>query len=96
MCVLCSQLMTSHWAEAGGDMRERIERVKLLNTVLAHWQLRLDDWGNRVYVMRNWKGTGKPVPDLGRVWIIAEELNGGPLDPLDPALVARLEAAAAA
>ena len=76
-------------------MRARIERVKLLNAILAHWQLRLDDWGNRVYVMRNWKGVGKPVPDLGRVWLIAEELNGGPLDPLDPGLLERLEGTAA-
>ena len=96
MCVLCGQLLSSHWAEVGGSTRDRIERVKFLNTVLAHWGLRLDDWGNRVYVLRNWKGVGKPVPDLGRLWAIAEQINEGPLDPLDPGLIARLAAAAGA
>ena len=95
MCVLCGQLLSSHWAEVGGGTRDRIERVKFLNTVLAHWGLRLDDWGNRVYVLRNAKGVGKPVPDLGRLWVIAEQLNEGPLDPLDPALAQRLRAGAA-
>ena len=76
----------------GGGTRDRIERVKFLNTVLGHWGLRLDDWGNRVYVLRNAKGVGKPVPDLGRLWVIAEQLNDGPLDPLDPALALRLRA----
>ncbi len=87
--------MTDHWAEVGGGVRDRIERVRFLNTVLAHWGLRLDDWGNRVYVLRNWKGVGKPVPDLGKLWVIAEQLNGGPLDPLDPKLIERLSQAAA-
>lgn len=87
--------MTNHWAEVGGGVRDRIERVRFLNTVLAHWGLRLDDWGNRVYVLRNLKGVGKPVPDLGKLWVIAEQLNGGPLDPLDPALIERLAGAAA-
>ena len=87
--------MTDHWAEVGGGVRDRIERVRFLNTVLAHWGLRLDDWGNRVYVLRNWKGVGKPIPDLGKLWVIAEQLNGGPLDPLDPALIERLSPAAA-
>ena len=90
MCVLCGQLMTGHWAETGGDRRDRIARVKLLNRVLTHWGLRLDDWGNRVYVLRNWKGVGKPVPDLGRLWAVAEEVNGAPLDPLDPEFVASI------
>ena len=88
--------MTDHWAEVGGGVRDRIERVRFLNTVLAHWGLRLDDWGNRVYVLRNWKGVGKPIPDLGKLWVIAEQLNGGPLDPLDPALIERLSQAAVA
>ena len=88
--------MTDHWAEVGGGVRDRIERVRFLNTILAHWGLRLDDWGNRVYVLRNWKGVGKPIPDLGKLWVIAEQLNGGPLDPLDPALIERLSQAAVA
>lgn len=94
MCVLCGQLLSSHWAEAGSNTRDRIERVKFLNTVLAHWGLHLDDWGNRVYVLRNWKGVGKPVPDLGRLWVVAEQLNGGSLDPLEQSLIERLTARA--
>ncbi len=96
MCVLCGQLLSSHWAEVGSDTRDRIERVKFLNIVLAHWGLRLDDWGHRVYVLRNAKGVGKPVPDLGRLWVIAEQLNEGPLDPLERGLIDRLAARASA
>lgn len=82
--------MTSHWTDAGGSRRERVLRTALLNQVLAHFGLRLDDWSGSVYVLRDRKGRAEVVADLGGLWQTAERLLGRPLDPLDPALIASL------
>lgn len=90
MCALCGVLLTSHWAEHDSGRRERVFRVRILNRVLAHFDLELGDWSGRVYVLRDRKGRSAVVEDLGSLWTAAEELAGRPLDPLDPALVAAL------
>jgi hypothetical protein len=90
MCALCGVLLTSHWAERDSGRRDRVFRVRLLNRVLAHFDLELGDWGGRVYVLRDRKGKTAVVDDLGSLWTAAEQLAGRPLDPLDPALVATL------
>ena len=90
MCGLCGVLETSHWAESGGSRRARAFRVKLLNEVLGHFGLQLDDWAGRVYTLRDRKGGTRVVADVGTLWAAAEQLTGRPLDPLDPALVAAL------
>jgi hypothetical protein len=89
MCGLCGVLLDEHWAEAGGR-RSRVFRVALLNRVLAHFGLKLDDWGGRVYVLRDAKGRAVVVSNLGSLWVEAEKLAGHSLDPLDPTLVAAL------
>jgi hypothetical protein len=90
MCALCGVLLNEHWAEQEGGRRGRVFRVALLNRVLAHFGLRLDDWSGRVYVLRDRKGRSVVVSDLGVLWVEAERLAGRPLDPLDPGLVAAL------
>ena len=90
MCALCGVLLNEHWAEQDGGRRARVFRVALLNRVLEHFGLRLDDWGSRVYVLRDAKGGSAVVGDLGAVWAEAEKLAGRPLDPLEPALLASL------
>src|SRR6266545_2024674 len=87
MCALCGALLDEHWAEQGGGRRARIFRVKLANRVLDHFGLRLDDWGGRVYVLRDRKGRSVVVDNLGVMWVEAERLLGRALDPLDPGLV---------
>jgi hypothetical protein len=87
MCALCGALLSEHWAEQEGGRRARVFRVKLVNRALSHFGLRLDDWGGRVYVLRDGKGRSAVVSDLGSLWVEAERLAGHPLDPLDPALV---------
>ena len=82
-------LLSDHWAEAGGR-RGRALRVRLVNRVLAHHGLRLDDWSGRTYVLRDRKGRSSIVADLGSLWAEAERLGGRRLDPLDPALLAGL------
>jgi hypothetical protein len=90
MCVLCGVLLNEHWAEQEGGRRGRLFRVRLLNKVLAFYGLRLDDWGGRIWVLRDAKGRSVVVTDLGSLWLKAEELAGRRLDPLDPELVASL------
>src|SRR5262249_61713163 len=89
MCALCGVLLDEHWAEGDGR-RARVFRVKLANRVLDHFGLRLDDWGGRVYVLRDRKGRSAVVANLGALWVEAERLAGRPLDPLDPGLVPAL------
>jgi hypothetical protein len=87
MCALCGVLLEEHWAEQDGGRRARTFRVKLANRVLDHFGLRLDDWGGRVYVLRDRKGRSAVVANLGVLWVEAERLAGRALDPLDPELV---------
>ena len=82
--------MSEHWAEAGEGRRARVFRVELLNRVLDHFGLELGDWSGSVYVLRDRKGRSEVVGDLGALWQAAEQLAGGPLDPLDPGLVRAL------
>ena len=91
MCALCGVLLSDHWAERGG-VRGRAFRVRLVNRVLAHYGLALDDWSGAVYTLRDRKGSAVVVSDLGSLWAEAEKLVGRRLDPLDPALVASLAA----
>jgi hypothetical protein len=90
MCALCGVLISDHWAESDGGRRARIFRLQLLNRVLGHFGLRLDDWSGRVYVLRDRTGRTAVVADLGSLWVEAERLLGRPLDPLDPGLVRAL------
>ena len=64
--------------------------MSLLNRVLDHFGLRLDDWSGRTYVLRDRKGRAVVVSNLGSLWVEAEKLAGRALDPLDPELVAAL------
>jgi hypothetical protein len=90
MCALCGVLLDEHWAEQGGGRRARAFRVRLANRVLDYFGLRLDDWGGRVYVLRDRKGRAVVVASLGTLWVEAERLAGRTLDPLDPGLVRAL------
>ena len=77
MCALCGVLLEEHWAEQDGGRRARVFRVKLANRVLDHFGLRLDDWGGRVYVLRDRKGRSVVVANLGVLWVEAERLSRG-------------------
>ena len=90
MCGLCGVLLSETWAEEAGDRRARVLRLKLLNRVLAHFGLALDEWAGRVYILRDRTGRTAVVDDLGAIWREAERLAGAPLDPLDPELLASL------
>jgi hypothetical protein len=73
--------------------RERTRRVRLVNRVLAHHRLVLQDWDGRLYLLRDAKGRSATVPDLGSLWTVAAGLAGHRLDPLEPRLLEHLAVA---
>ena len=90
MCALCGVLLSDHWAEQDGGRRGRALRVGLVNRVLEHFGLHLDDWAGRIYVLRDAKGRAVVVDNLGVLWTQAAALAGRPLDPFDPDLLRAL------
>jgi hypothetical protein len=90
MCLLCGVLLEEHWAEQEGGRRGRVFRARLVNRVLAFYGLRLDDWGGRIWVLRDAKGRSAVIAGLGSLWTEAERLAGRRLDPLDAELVSAL------
>jgi hypothetical protein len=91
MCSLCGVMSKDHWAELGDGRRARVLRAAVLGRVLEHYGLSVQAWAGSAYVLRDRKGGSAVVSDLGALWVEAERLNGGPLDPLAPDLVASLE-----
>jgi hypothetical protein len=81
-----------HWAQAGDGARSRVFRAATLGPMLEHFGLSVTVWSGGTYVLRDRKGGTAVVSDLGSLWREAERLAGAPLDPLDPGLLAVLEA----
>lgn len=101
MCGLCGMFgVAEHWTDrsgAEGQRRraERQHRVRVANEVLGLFGLRCADWQNR-FTLTSRTGKSVVVDHLGALWPAAEKLAGRPIDPLDPELLARVEALAAA
>lgn len=95
-----------HWTEAGSDAAagtpvdsreqrlERIFRVSLVNLLLEGHGCAVDDWSLEQYIVRSRTGRSELVPALPQVWRTVENISGRTVDPLDPALLARLGARA--
>jgi hypothetical protein len=104
MCSLCGVLGgTVHWTEerrpAGAPaesgppptrLRERQQRVRLLNLVLKSYGLTLDDWAGSSYILRTRTGQSALVDHLTQLWAAAERLQHRACDPLDPDLLQSL------
>lgn len=104
MCSLCGALGgKAHWTEDPRPvgvpsqasarptrLRERQERVRLLNRVLKPYGLTLDDWAGTAYVVRSRTGQSALVDNLTQLWSAAETMQGRPCDPLDGELLAAL------
>ncbi len=95
-----------HWSEtstdAGRDAKvasgrqlylERAYRVRLINRVLERFTCRVDDWTGGQYIVRSPNGAAEVVTNLPQLWRAFEGVSGRAADPLDPALIAGLEAA---
>ena len=104
MCSLCGILGgRGHWTESASSpevfaartelhtpARERQQRTRVLNVVLAHYGLSVADWTAGKSVLRSATGRTALVDNVGELWPAAERLTGRTLDPLDPALLAAL------
>lgn len=105
MCSLCGILGgNEHWADAvarqgiytrnGASVdrrRERANRVRIANRVLAVAGLSLCDWQGTSFLLSTRTGKTEIIEDLGHLWPAAERLTGRDLDPLAPAFLDRLE-----
>ncbi len=103
MCGLCGILGSGeHWSDGAAGTpdaedrsrrrRERLERARLVNRVLAHYGLRLDDWQGTSFLLTSRTGRTEMVDNLSALWLAAGKMTSRRLDPLDPALVASLGA----
>ena len=107
MCSLCGILAgRGHWTESAANpevfggrderhtvARERQQRTRILNVVLAHYGLSVSDWAASRYVLRSRTGRSALVANLNELWTEAENLLGRPCDPLDPSLLSDLRRA---
>lgn len=105
MCSLCGVIGgDQHWTDAAARpgvftrnverldrRRERARRVVAVNRVLAAFGMSLSDWQGSSFVLATRTGKSEMIEDLGHLWPAAERLAGRPCDPLDPALIARME-----
>jgi len=105
MCALCGMLAAeAHWSDPAARpsvfdkrrapptrRRERLERVAIANEVLALYGLKLSDWQSHCFVLANQTGQSEIVEHLIALWPTAELLAKRSCDPLDPALLNRLE-----
>lgn len=105
MCALCGVLGgNEHWADAAARpgvytraadpvtrRRERANRVRIANRVLAVFGLTLSDWQGSAYLLSTLTGKTEIVDDLAHLWAAAERLCGRPCDPLSPAVLDQLE-----
>ncbi len=96
MCALCGAFGEEHWATreafGGGQTRraERLARVRAANAVLGAFAMRLDDWQGAQFVVSGATGQRAVVDTLPQAWEEAGRMLGRRLDPLDPALIARI------
>ena len=98
MCGLCGVLGSErHWTDSAGrtatrtHRHDRLVRAAQANAVLKHYGLRMDDWQGSTYLLRSQTGGTVQVDTLADLWTKAEQITGKRCDPLDPALIARLE-----
>jgi hypothetical protein len=96
MCALCGAFGgEEHWsvrAEGLGQTRraERLARVRAANALLGVFAMRLDDWQGARFVISGPTGRRDVVDTLPQAFEAAGRMLGRPIDPLDPALIARL------
>lgn len=106
MCSLCGVLgRNEHWADAVARpgvftrnveridrRRERANRVRVANRVLASFGMTLSDWQGASFVLSTRTGKSEIIEDLGHLWPAAERLSGRVCDPLNVDIIERMEA----
>lgn len=99
MCGLCGLLGgDQHWITKEENplprRQQRYAVIRLANEVLRGYGLQLMDFQGSAYVLSTLTGRQEVLDDIGAVWMAAQQLSRRPIDPLDPALLAALEAQA--
>jgi hypothetical protein len=106
MCSLCGVLgANEHWVDAVARpgiftrsaepverRRERANRVRIANQVLARFGMSLSDWQASAFVLSTRTGKTEIVEEFGHLWPTAERLAGRACDPLSLPLIETLEA----
>ncbi|MDR4306016.1 hypothetical protein IHQ68_05200 [Chelatococcus sambhunathii] len=95
MCGLCGSFAHGHWSDgvasaSATPAAERARRASVANAALAPYGLALKPWGTR-YVLASRTGRQSVVDGFGNLWPAAERMLGRACDPLDEAVIARLE-----
>jgi hypothetical protein len=96
VCGLCGVLQAEHWSDAGriGDgtppRQARRRRAALVSAVLAPRRARVADWEGAKLRLTTATGKVALADTLADPWHHADRL-AGPVDPLDPALLDRLD-----
>ncbi|WP_159710937.1 hypothetical protein [Geminicoccus flavidas] len=99
MCGLCGVLQAEHWSDATGagdgavPRQARLRRAALVSAVLAPRRARAADWEGAKLRLTTATGRVELADTLADLWHRADRLVG-PLDPLDPELLDRLDGAA--
>ena len=105
MCAFCGgPAREGHWADelngaaaeaerAASWRQQRQAQIALANRILCQYGLEVRDWNAHVFVLSNRIGQSEVVPHLAAVWATAERLGQCRCDPLDPAMLARVERA---
>jgi hypothetical protein len=105
VCSLCGVIAGhGHWSDSDNAsaafaaragthtrLRERQDRLRLLNAVLRHYGLRLADWSGNAYVLSSHTGRTAIIDNLGQLWTEAERLSGRICDPLEDKLLSALQ-----
>ena len=81
-----------HVDRRGKRLRDRARRSQLVSAVFAGYGLTFQDWEGSSFILRDAKGNSAIAPDLASLWPAAEQILGGPLDPLAPAFLDRVRA----
>lgn len=79
-----------HVDRRGQRLRDRARRARLVSAIFAGYGLQFQDWEGSSYILRDAKGRTAIAPDLASLWTAAEEMLGGPLDPLAPVFLDRV------
>jgi len=101
VCGLCGILNhADHWTNGlaiddgsavARPAADRRLRALVANDILSLFGLKLESWAAR-YTLKSRTGKMAVVDNLGSLWVEAERLTGHPCDPLDPTVLAKLEA----
>jgi hypothetical protein len=101
MCGLCGILgIEGDWTDAPAvpfsnaratPRAARLRRVQVVNRILVKFGLELSDWQGAQYQLTSRTGRTEIVDNLAQVWQAAERILGRACDPLDAALIERIE-----